>query len=188
MHILIGACGLNHEQWIGQFYPDDMPDDWRLSYYANEFEALLLPFSVWSTFDIGEIESWLEDVPNEFNLYFEVDSKVCNPTVKKMLSHDLFSQRQVEFSSFASKPLSKNCTLKQGAILEYDSHCEKKAALKIYAEDVINNEEIRQVIERVQEEYHGFNTLCLFFDQALLDIGLMNTTKIIVDLMVDSDK
>jgi len=39
--IRVGVFGWEHEHWIGTFYPDDLPEDWRLSYYANEFSVVL---------------------------------------------------------------------------------------------------------------------------------------------------
>lgn len=35
--LLIGALGWQHEAWQESFYPDDLPPEWRLGYYSNEF-------------------------------------------------------------------------------------------------------------------------------------------------------
>ncbi len=39
-HVL--AVGWDHPAWQGSFYPDDLPADWRLTYYANEVPGVLL--------------------------------------------------------------------------------------------------------------------------------------------------
>ena len=57
----MGAFGWDHEQWRWQYYPDDMPSDWRLAYYANDFESVLVPFNIWSELDLGEIELGLDE-------------------------------------------------------------------------------------------------------------------------------
>ncbi len=41
--VLIGACGWEHRGWNGGFYPEDLPADWRLGYYANAFRVVLIP-------------------------------------------------------------------------------------------------------------------------------------------------
>ena len=35
--ILIGSYGWQHEGWQDSYYPDDLPPEWRLGYYSNEF-------------------------------------------------------------------------------------------------------------------------------------------------------
>ncbi|MDZ7662261.1 hypothetical protein [Thiohalophilus sp.] len=35
--ILIGSCGWQHEGWQDSYYPADLPSEWRLGYYSNEF-------------------------------------------------------------------------------------------------------------------------------------------------------
>ncbi len=66
--IIVGACDWEHEHWLGCFYPDDLPEDWRLSYYANEFSGVLLPQDKWCN-DNADFEQWLEDVPEGFRFY-----------------------------------------------------------------------------------------------------------------------
>ncbi|MFP3874820.1 MAG: hypothetical protein ACLFQT_07410 [Thiohalophilus sp.] len=54
--ILIGSCGWQHEAWQDSYYPDDLPPEWRLGYYSNEF-----PLAV-----VTERERVLEtDLPGE---------------------------------------------------------------------------------------------------------------------------
>jgi len=35
--LVVGARGWEHAQWLETYYPDDLPEDWQLDYYANEF-------------------------------------------------------------------------------------------------------------------------------------------------------
>ncbi len=74
--ILIGARGWNHTSWQGSFYPDDLPEDWRLSYYANEFTTVLVPESEWIDSDKDDIEQWLNDTDEEFVFFFEIGFNV----------------------------------------------------------------------------------------------------------------
>lgn len=45
--VLIGAAGWAHPGWMGSFYPDDLPEDWRLAYYANLYRVVLVPAEAW---------------------------------------------------------------------------------------------------------------------------------------------
>ncbi len=71
--IIVAARGWSYPSWHGSFYPDDLPEDWQLSFYGNEFNAVVVPASKWVSLDIVEIERWIEDVPEEFLFYLEVE-------------------------------------------------------------------------------------------------------------------
>jgi len=184
MQIVIGASGWQHDQWQGQFYPDDIPLEWRFSYYANEFDTLLLPFKMWSTCKFEEIESWLVDVPKDFDLFLEVGENPNSDIVKKLLSHELFAHHQVKFTSKLTMPVSVNCEMQQGIIIDHKFSGEEVVVLRCFSEDVIKLDEIRQIIEKAHDDYSKCDRLYLFFDQALLDIGVLNNAKIIVDLLI----
>lgn len=68
----VAARGWCHEGWRGGFYPDDLPEDWRLAYYGNEFRAVVIPAAHWEIADSLEVERWLEDTPESFIFYLEV--------------------------------------------------------------------------------------------------------------------
>ncbi len=70
--IRLGARGLEHADLLKNFYPEDLPEDWRLGFYANEFNALLVPESIWQDESV-ELEDW-QDVPDAFCFYFECNS------------------------------------------------------------------------------------------------------------------
>ena len=68
--IRIGVCDWDHEHWLGTFYPDDLPEDWRLSYYANEFSAVLVPEDKWRS-NLGNLDEWVDEVPEDFLFYLQ---------------------------------------------------------------------------------------------------------------------
>ena len=47
MSLNIGAYGWKHENWSGGFYPDDLPQDWQLTYSSNAFNCVLVPVEYW---------------------------------------------------------------------------------------------------------------------------------------------
>lgn len=40
--ILIGSLGWQHDAWQDAFYPEDLPSEWRLGYYSNEFPLAVI--------------------------------------------------------------------------------------------------------------------------------------------------
>ncbi len=67
----MGAWGWKYESWGNdQFYPDDLPADWRLSYYSNEFDMAVIPAEYWASSDLEE-EDWLDDVDDDFEFYLQ---------------------------------------------------------------------------------------------------------------------
>ncbi len=80
--INLGAYGWCHKHWLGSFYPEDLPveegDDWRLRYYSNEFNTVLVPAIYWQTGRYNDCEDWLESVHADFRFFVECHSDMLN--------------------------------------------------------------------------------------------------------------
>ncbi len=61
--MLIGACGWLHPQWDESYYPEGLPEEWRLAYYGNEYPVVLIPDTYWSQ-GREVIASWLTETDN----------------------------------------------------------------------------------------------------------------------------
>ena len=70
VNIDIASYGWQGTSWQG-FYPADLPEDWRLDYYSNEFNAVVIPVELWQGASVDEIEQWQDAVHGEFRFYFE---------------------------------------------------------------------------------------------------------------------
>ena len=75
--VLVGAVNWVHPAWFGSFYPDDLPDDWLLSYYNTQFQAVYLPFSVWQAASGATWAQWLRDTRPDFVFILEAGDPVC---------------------------------------------------------------------------------------------------------------
>lgn len=73
MQLEMAACGWLGEAWDAA-YPEDLPPEWRLDYYSNQFDALLVPAADWLREDDATLEEWLEEVPEGFRLYWELSA------------------------------------------------------------------------------------------------------------------
>lgn len=69
--VLVGASGWEHAAWRGAFYPDDLPEDWQLSYYATQFQAVYLPAASWQGASDATWDAWLHDSHDGFHFVLE---------------------------------------------------------------------------------------------------------------------
>lgn len=67
----LAAAGWDHDRWQGVIYPDDLPSDWRLAYYANAFDAVLVPAAQWPAATGDELACWVADTPPAFRFYLD---------------------------------------------------------------------------------------------------------------------
>jgi hypothetical protein len=56
------------------FYPDDLPPEWRLAYFANVCWAVGVPTARWRTAGVAGARDWARDTPSRFRFYLEAES------------------------------------------------------------------------------------------------------------------
>ena len=69
----VGAYGWDYADWHKNFYPEDLPEDWRLDFYANTYRVVLVPEAKWLKWQLDDVEEALEAVEGDFYFYFEVN-------------------------------------------------------------------------------------------------------------------
>lgn len=69
--LLIGASGWSHPVWQTEFYPDGLPAEWRLGYYANEFPVVLVTAREWALHE-ADAAHWCEDTDPSFRFVVEI--------------------------------------------------------------------------------------------------------------------
>ncbi len=69
--LIVGAHGWDHADWNGTFYPEDLPEEWRLNYYSNEFSGVLVPEVVWRKADPEVVAGWCDEVAEGFLFFLE---------------------------------------------------------------------------------------------------------------------
>lgn len=76
LNLILGARGWRHDHWVGNFYPDDLPQDWWFSYYSNEFHSVLVPFEYLQTVPADGIrqtvQEWIDDTDESFKFFLEL--------------------------------------------------------------------------------------------------------------------
>jgi uncharacterized protein YecE (DUF72 family) len=70
----VGAVGWEHPHWVGTFYPEDLPAEWRLAFYNQWFDCVLVPESRWIAATEEELIGWREDTLARFRFVLESSS------------------------------------------------------------------------------------------------------------------
>jgi len=84
--VRVGAAGWLHPAWRNGFYPDGLPDDWLLSYYNTQFQAVYVPAAVWQAASEATWAQWLDDTQDGFYFVLEPgDAPPAHPASPRVL-------------------------------------------------------------------------------------------------------
>jgi hypothetical protein len=76
--IALGAWDWRHPAWEGRFYAEDLPREWYLTFYSNEFDAVGLSASAWLNVELAELAQWVEDTHANFRFHLVMPAFVLN--------------------------------------------------------------------------------------------------------------
>jgi hypothetical protein len=80
----VGAWDWQSPTWREEYYPEELPQEWRAAYYANEFRCAGLPAAAWSA---AQLKAWREDLPEHFALWLECGpAQLADPEVVPALA------------------------------------------------------------------------------------------------------
>lgn len=93
-NLQVGTYGWQYESWQGGFYPEDMPEDWWLDFYANNYRVVLVPETLWLGWQEDDFEEALDAVEGAFSFYFEVQESLDESKVQQLESiAEIFAER-----------------------------------------------------------------------------------------------
>jgi hypothetical protein len=69
--VRVGTVDWAHPAWRGRFYPEDLPEDWMLSFYNTQWLAVYLPCSTWSGVPQETWSQWLLETGDDFHFLLE---------------------------------------------------------------------------------------------------------------------
>ncbi len=70
----VGACGWDHESWVGEFYDADLPEDWRFQHYCNQFRTVLVPARFRVNLGSEEIDALADESDDGFGFVFGISA------------------------------------------------------------------------------------------------------------------
>jgi hypothetical protein len=116
--LVLGTAGWQRADWDPAYYPPDLPADWRLAFYANDADGVLLSAAQWLHPGAGD-RAALDEAPQQLSFFLQlpVDD---DPAVARALA--AFSGRRVVLlaSGPAAPPAGWPCWGAQGEDLWVD--------------------------------------------------------------------
>lgn len=78
MGVRVGTSGYAYKEWKGTFYPEDLPADGMLSYYAGQFETVEINNTFYRMPTPKTIAGWAGAVPNGFTFVLKASQKITH--------------------------------------------------------------------------------------------------------------
>ncbi|MGB5564256.1 MAG: hypothetical protein WBN02_18285 [Sedimenticolaceae bacterium] len=69
--LLLGTVGWERPDWLQGYYPDDLPPEWRLAYYANDCGCVVLSAETWALADPERLQDQLHEAQGRLVYFLE---------------------------------------------------------------------------------------------------------------------
>jgi len=179
----LGSYGWRHDHWQPGFYDDELPEDWQLTFYANEFNTVLVPASYLD--ESRDIEQWCEDVSENFRFYIEwpqqfaaTDSLLQElESMGEQLGGILLSS---DIQLDTDSPVYNWHEGNNGAAIWHPDNA-IKSDLAVFAIEQYDLKQQRQWLEAFMEDSGGRGRAVLLSD-AVLDIEDLRELKTLIEL------
>jgi len=73
-----GTSGFSYNEWRGSFYPEDLPKDGMLSYYAERFGTVEINNTWYRMPSESVLEQWAEEVPASFRFVLKANRQITH--------------------------------------------------------------------------------------------------------------
>ena len=78
MKLYAGTSGYSYKEWKGHFYPEKMPADQMLSFYATKLPAVEINNTFYRLPKRDVIDLWSSQVPPEFKFVIKASQKITH--------------------------------------------------------------------------------------------------------------
>jgi uncharacterized protein YecE (DUF72 family) len=78
MHVLAGTSGFSYKEWKGSFYPEDLPAEQMLSFYAARLPAVEINNTFYRMPKPALLSSWAEQVSPEFRFVLKASQRITH--------------------------------------------------------------------------------------------------------------
>ena len=143
-NLAIGSSGWLHQQWEENYYPDDIPDEWRLNFYSHHFQCVLMRPDEWLTATSEKLAQWCEDIDESFAFFVSVTDQLDDVAITHLQQLKAQLGNQLKGLIFQSKAVTLNRSYLN----------DLSAILTLYADsdELIESETTIQVCWRAQRE------------------------------------
>lgn len=78
MRILAGTSGYAYKEWKGVFYPEDLPNDRMLGYYAERLPSVEINNTFYRLPSTKVLDQWAEQVPEGFTFVVKASRRITH--------------------------------------------------------------------------------------------------------------
>jgi uncharacterized protein YecE (DUF72 family) len=78
MRVLAGTSGFSYKEWKGSFYPEDLPADEMLRYYASKLPAVEINNTFYRMPRAEVLAKWAEQVPDGFQFALKASQQITH--------------------------------------------------------------------------------------------------------------
>ncbi|HEY4231626.1 MAG TPA: DUF72 domain-containing protein [Thermoanaerobaculia bacterium] len=78
MRVLTGTSGFSYKEWKGSFYPEDLPADAMLRYYAERLPAVEINNTFYRMPKAQLLAGWAEEVPDGFRFVLKASQRITH--------------------------------------------------------------------------------------------------------------
>jgi uncharacterized protein YecE (DUF72 family) len=80
MRLHVGTSGYSYKEWKGSFYPEKLPSKEMLAYYGGRLGAVEINNTFYRLPKASVLESWAEQVPNDFRFSIKASRRITHFT------------------------------------------------------------------------------------------------------------
>jgi uncharacterized protein YecE (DUF72 family) len=78
MNLYVGTSGFSYKEWIGPFYPEDLPSDGMLAFYASKLNAVEINNTFYRLPRPSLLQAWADQVPEHFRFVLKASQKITH--------------------------------------------------------------------------------------------------------------
>ncbi len=78
MKLYVGTSGYSYKEWKGNFYPEDIPAEEMLHYYADRLPSVEINNTFYRLPKASVLESWAEQVPSDFRFVLKASRRITH--------------------------------------------------------------------------------------------------------------
>ena len=78
MRLSVGTSGFSYKEWLGKFYPEKLPGDEMLRYYAERFTTVEINNTFYRMPAESMLEQWMQQVPPTFTFTLKAPKRITH--------------------------------------------------------------------------------------------------------------
>jgi len=194
MIIKAGYYNWNEFGLSDSFYPEDMPEEWRLAFYANDIECTQISLNGLDNHSLDDIEELFEDLSPQFSLMVRCDDVDQWGLLKTLLDAEIKIAALIISESFQEKWSKSLVEYSVPYIIEgelspisFAKHVDAKQLLKnnlniIYLDELLGLKSIRLLIEQWIEQGLG-EEYYLLLNPSVYQSSMAGDIRVMIEMM-----